>query len=401
MSKKILILTALVLVFSAHQVQAAVIHSTWVGGEEGRWGDASNWDPKIVPDNTGWRSFVVTIDSNNIGVGKIAVGLTDDRTINRLDCYGNVAMACRLQDWLELTLIDSNGLTNHGEMEIPDWNLGITGNVTNDTGARLNLHPRSLRIRGLVVNKTNATIVTLHPTWVEQNDIRNAGTIIIRTGPSILGVVGSFLNTGQVQLFGGACGSISLFDNDVDGVIVGFGILFSEEIMQNSGEICAYGGSLTVSSEGPLLNTGVLANHPLSSLHIKSPADVNSLGTIEVNAGGGIAFDCKLVNESGATIKLLGGTFAAQSITQSAGATFEGFGGITGDVVIIPNGIIKLTGPTNIIGDVEIGENGTLEISDGSTLITGYTTNNGVIHVVNGDVVFQGGYSGKGVVEKE
>jgi len=150
-----------------------------------------------------------------------------------------------------------------------------------------------------------------------------------------------------------------------------------------------------------LLNTGVLANHPLSSLHIKSPADVNSLGTIEVNAGGGVAFDCKLVNESGAIIKLLGGTLVAEVITQSAGATFEGFGGITADIVIVPSGIIKLTGPTNIVGDVEIGENGTLEISDGNTLITGHTTNNGVIRVVRGDVVFQGGYSGNGVVEKE
>ena len=38
MSKKALILTAILLVFSACKLQAAVTHSTWVGGEEDNWG---------------------------------------------------------------------------------------------------------------------------------------------------------------------------------------------------------------------------------------------------------------------------------------------------------------------------------------------------------------------------
>jgi hypothetical protein len=35
MSKKVLILTAIVLVSSAHAVEADIVHSTWVGGEQG------------------------------------------------------------------------------------------------------------------------------------------------------------------------------------------------------------------------------------------------------------------------------------------------------------------------------------------------------------------------------
>jgi hypothetical protein len=35
------------------------------------------------------------------------------------------------------------------------------------------------------------------------------------------------------------------------------------------------------------------------------------------------------------------------------------------------------------------------------TLIVGHTTNNGEIRVVNGKVVFQGGYNGSGIVKKE
>ena len=401
MFRKELGLAVIILGLLACELQADVTNSKWVGGSQGAWSDASNWTPAIIPDNTSWRTFVVTIDSNSIGADRIVVGLEHDRTIDQIDCYGEVSLACRVQDWLELTLADPNGLTNHGQMEIPDWNLGITGNVTNEVGAKLNLHPRSLDIRGLLINKTNATIVTLNSTWVERNNLENAGTIIVRTSRSILGVVGSFFNTGSIQLFGGGSGSIHLFDNDANGVIAGFGILFSEELIENRGAIYAYGGSLAVSSEGPLLNSGVLGNYPLSSLHIKPAKDVNNLGTIEVNAGGGVTFDCNLINEPDAAIKLLGGTLAAATITQSANATFEGFGGITGDVIIEPDGIIKLTGPTNIVGNVTIEHNAVLEISDGQTLITGHTTNNGDIRVVNGDVIFQGGYSGSGVVQKD
>jgi len=71
MSKKVLILTAIVLVFSACKLQAAVTHSTWVGGEQGEWARASNWDPSRVPDNSSWRTFAVTIDSNSIGIDEI------------------------------------------------------------------------------------------------------------------------------------------------------------------------------------------------------------------------------------------------------------------------------------------------------------------------------------------
>jgi hypothetical protein len=92
-------------------------------------------------------------------------------------------------------------------------------------------------------------------------------------------------------------------------------------------------------------------------------------------------------------IQLLGGTLAATTITQKAGATFKGFGGITGNVVIEPYGVIKLTGPTNIVGDVNVAENAVLEISDGTILITGYTTCNGTIRTKNGQIITQGGLS--------
>jgi hypothetical protein len=172
-----------------------------------------------------------------------------------------------------------------------------------------------------------------------------------------------------------------------DGVI-------SEGHLNNKGEIIAYGGSLAIKSGGKFINIGLLQNIPVSSLHINPAEDVNNQGIINVSAGGGVAFDCNLVNEPNAVIKLLGGTLAATTITQKAGATFQGFGGITGNIVIEPYGVIKLTGPTNIVGDVNIAENAVLEISDGTVLITGHTICNGTIRTKNGQIITQGGLSG-------
>ena len=139
-------------------------------------------------------------------------------------------------------------------------------------------------------------------------------------------------------------------------------------------------------------------------MNIHSIQDINNSGTIEINGGGAVVFDCNFTNEPSGIIKLLGGTFAATNIAQKEGATFEGFGGITGDVIIEPNSvsepnsIIKLTGPTNIIGDVTVLAGAILRISDGQTLITGQTVNNGSIELIGGTVIFQGGYSGSGTI---
>lgn len=395
MSKKVLILTAIVLVFSACAVEADIVHSTWVGGERDEWARSSNWDPSRVPDNSSWRTFDVTIDSNSIGIDEITVGLQQSRTIDQLDCYGEVELRNYTSGWVELILVDPNGLTNHGYLVIEE--LEIEGNVTNTTGKTVELE--DMGIEGDLYNQAGATIEVFYEVWVDA--VENAGSMMIAPASKLDVEAGTLHNTGQINFYGGACTAYGdILDNNDTGVIQGFGVVFAYQL-QNKGKIYAYGGSLAISCEGPLTNMGVLGNTPLSSLHIKPAEDVNNLGTIEVNAGGGAAFDCNLVNKPNGIIKLLGGTLAATSITQTADANFVGFGGITGDVVIVPNGIIKLTGPTNIIGDVTVEHNAVLEISDGQTLIVGHTTNNGEIRVVNGKVIFQGGYSGSGIVQKE
>ena len=391
MSKKCLILATLITILSINSF-AATINSTWVGGseEDTSWERSSNWDPAIVPDNNATNTFAVTI---NAGTEEVRVGLTQWHTIDQLDCYGEVELQKYTSNWVELILVDPNGLTNHDYLVIEGFE--IAGDVTNTAGATLELE--DMGIEGDLYNQAGATIEVFYEVWVDA--MENAGSMMIALVGKLDVEAGTLHNTGQINIYGGACEVYEgILDNNDTGLINGFGVIYAEQLLQNEGQIYAYGGSLAISSEGPLTNTGVLGNKPLSSLHIKPGEDVNNQGTIEVNAGGGVAFDSNLINESNGIIRMLGGTLAATTITQKAGAAFEGFGGITADLVLESDASVEITGPTNIVGDVTVESGATLQISDGQTLITGHTTNNGTIELIGGTVIFQGGYSGPGTI---
>jgi len=383
-------LAVAVLALCTYEVQADVIHSTWVGGEYGLWSNASNWNPHTVPDNSDWRNFAVTIS------GDVHVDLDINPIIDSLDTYGDVDLYG--YGGAFAWLVVGNGFNNHGSLEIKQ--VAIEGPLTNITGARLELW--YMDIAGTLYNRPGAKIEVYGPPDVDR--VENSGLVTIFPSGTLYVAGEGLLNSGQIELRNGLCQiDSSLFENTSTGLVTGSGIICCDQQIRNEGIIYGSAGSLVVQSNSSLSNTGTLANKALSTLHVQTTEYMNNFGTIEVNAGGGVVFDCNLVNvqDPNATIRLLGGTLAAMTITQSADATFEGFGGITGDVVIDPNGVIKLTGPTNIVGDVNITANATLEVSDGTTLITGHTTNNGDIRVVNGDVIFQGGYSGSGLVQKD
>jgi len=396
MFKKFLVLMVIMFAVVVGDLQAVQIESTWVGGSENNWGQSSSWDPAIVPDNNVTDTFAVTINS---GTGEVRVGLLQWRTIDQLDCYGEVELQNYTSGWIELALADANGLTNHDYLVIEG--LAIGGDVTNTAGATLELE--DMGIEGDLYNQAGATIEAIYEVWADA--VENAGTIIVEASGILDTEEGTLHNTGLINIYGGECFADEILDNNDTGLINGFGIVYAEQRLQNKGQIYAYGGSLVITSDGPLTNTGVLGNNPLSSLHIKPGEDVNNQGIIEVNAGGGVAFDCNLINEPNnllsdpnGVIKLLGGNLAATTITQKAGAVFEGFGGITADLVLEPNASIEITGPTNIVGDVTVEAGAILEIRDGQTLITGQTVNNGTIKLIGGTVIFQGGYSGGGTM---
>jgi len=151
MSKKVLILTAIVLVFAASNLQAAQIPVSWDGGGDGSsWNNANNWDPNIVPDNNATNTYAVTINAG----GYVWVGLQQSRTIDQLDCYGEFELHKWTSGLVELSLVNPSGLTNHGYLVIVG--LWIEGNVTNTSGATLELE--DMEIEGDLYNQAGATI---------------------------------------------------------------------------------------------------------------------------------------------------------------------------------------------------------------------------------------------------
>jgi len=392
--KDIFLVIMLIAVLSASTAKAEQISSSWVGGEEGLWGNPDNWEPNIVPDNNGQQTFAVAIDSNNIGVDEIEVGFLEGRTIDQLDCNGIVTLAKWTPYWIQLELNDFNSLTNYGDLTIE---FDIVGNVTNTAGARLDF-AEHLNIYGNLYNPPGGIIDVFGEDMdIEDANIVNEGLIrACRDGG--LGEAIEFHNLGRIELFDGSHHA-AIFDNNSTGVIEGSGTISGGELVRNKGVIYAALGSLLVHSDGSFTNTSTIGNRPGANLHIRAvAADINNFGTIEVNSGGAVAFNGNLTNEADGTIKLLDGTLSAAVITQTADANFAGFGTITGSVVIDSDGLIGLTGPTNIIGDVSIAAGAVLEISDGTTLVTGHTTNEGIIHMKGGRIIPQGGLTNSGQI---
>jgi hypothetical protein len=387
MSSKTLSLVAIVLVLSVCQLQAGVVSVRWDGGPAGNWDDASCWYPRLVPENAIWDTYSVSIDSGDF---KAQVGVGQRHVIDRLVCQGDVTL---YGPWYPVNLTLVEGLVNQGKLYTSQ--IDYTGDVRNAAGATLHM-AEFFSVHGNLYNEPEGIIevVDQEMSIVDANAV-NRGLIRTYRNGGLRDAI-EFRNYGKIELVGGGM-SGGNFNNSATGVIEGWGSVRSEKLTMNEGVILASGGHLAMLSDGSTVNAGTLGNRPLAALAVwnRNSDEVNNLGTIEVNAGGGVAFHSDLINEPNGVVKLLGGTLAVTTMTQKAGATFQGFGGITGNVVLEPNAVVELTGPTNIVGDVIVGEGATLDISDGTALVTGLTTcNGGTIRTRNGTIITQGGMSG-------
>ena len=367
MSQRTMLLTIAMVTSLLCQLQAEVIDSNWVGGAGLAWSNPLNWQPQIVPTNSGDRKFRVNIHAATgpeeiVFVNVDGVYETDSLHISGT---GTIIHAASFDP---INLFIKNELSNNGEFEI--INLNIDGELRNLENGEMDIVGEVGTFWGNIENHGHIEVSPASELW----------TFLL------------FENFGDLAMKNAECGAETTFDNK--GVVTGSGILYGDWSFINSGRIQTRGGDLMLDGDRFLINTGELGNTPNTSLHVTLPEPLNNQGLIRINAGGGVTIEASLVNEPNATVNLLGGILAATTITQKPGATFQGFGGITGDVVIDPNALIKLTGPTNIVGDVEIKPNATLEISDGTTLITGQTTCNGTIHLKGGRIIPQGGLSG-------
>jgi hypothetical protein len=378
MVAKTLIVTLVILSFSFNTLEGNVINSTWIGSDSSLWSDRSSWNPSIKPANNSTDSFFVTIST----IERTRIVFTENITISRLDCYGNIDLEV---GEYRLQIVDINDLSkkgtlnNYGTLQISGVGVEheIYANIVNTDDAEI-----------LVSNEINV-----------YGAFNNLGTILVLPSGHLF-CNDSFVNSGNVQIYNALleCPDNN-FENNDTGIIQGSGMIHTNLSILNHGKIQAKGGSFVLNSFTSLINNGVLENTPLSSLHIQTVEDVKNFGTIDVNAGG-VAFDCNLVNEPNATIMLLNGTLAAKTITQKAGAILKGFGGITSDIMIEPNALVKLIGPTNIVGNMTIGEGAMLDISNGTVLVTGdLTCDNGIIQTTNGTIIILG--ETKGICQRK
>ena len=395
MFKRISFLSVAMLILLVSRLFAAQIDITWDGGGDGiSWYDADNWNPDIIPDNDGGNTFAVTINADYDYID-VELGMDFDCTIDQLDCFSDdyeIDISNETPDFAKLTLTDQNGLTNYGALEIEGARgMTIVGNVTNSAGSEIEFWGIIDIDNGNLRNFSNGTIqIGGDDLGVSDGDLDNFGTVII--DPESEFGVETLNNSGLIYIRGGQCETDSVFDNNSTGVIQGHGDICSDQIILNKGCIIASAGSLTITGDESIINTGLLRNNPVSSLYIQPAKDVNNMGTIETNAGGGVVFDCNLINEANGVIKILGGALGAVNITQKAGAVFEGDGKISGNLLIQTNAHVALTGPTEIYGDVQIDTNAVLDINDGTALIKGHCTcNSGTIHLRGGRLIPQGG----------
>jgi len=399
MSKKVLI-SALIFVVAAaaSQIQAEAVE--WTGsGSDDQWNTTENWDP-CTP---GAGDDVTITGAGDEGSAYIQLPQGQNSIeILSLETSGYIDLGAWGADWLRITIDGGSGfLTNNGELEIgTDGWMELNTNITNAEGAYLELE--EVNVTGTLTNGPGATVEMFE---VEiEGDVDNEGTLEIDPFGEMWvdGELNNYAN-GVIQLFGGDSGSETTIDNA--GTIKGFGFISCDGEEEggffNSGNILAEGGVLLLYAGGSLDTTGgTIGNQFVSSLQIMARESVNNLGTMDVRSGGGIAISNNLNNQSGGIINLMGGTLAAQSITQSSGATFSGAGTIACQMglTIEDGAVIELTGPTNIISNVTIDSGGTLIVRAGQTIIAGATTNNGTIVQAGGTVLFQNGYSGTGEI---
>ncbi len=391
MFRKVLFLAGAVSVLLAWNVKAAVINSTWIGGDKGGWGNPYNWNPNIVPRNS-------VSDTFNVSISNAHIWLDDyyDPNVSSLSIDGDVDLWSR---FVQLFSIEHSNLSIGADDSLQLNDLHVESNGAASNYGRIDFQHRSM-IKEDIVNYGLINISAVSEASIE-GELTNHGTVVIAHSGHFNANEG-IQNHAQFGIYGGIGVTDDVMNNNPTGTLQGFGLFYAEQQIVNAGQIVAWGGSLTIATGGTLTNTGLIQSTELSPLlistHMSStPADFHNSGTIDIQTGGGVAFNCNLVNDANGVIELLGGTLSATTITQSQNGIFQGFGSIAGEVIVEPNGIIELTAPTNIVGDVTIGDGATLEVSDGTTIITGHTTcNNGTIHMIGGRVICQGGLTNNG-----
>jgi hypothetical protein len=382
---------ASVVLLSVCPVWSAQTESSW-NSDEGSWNEPSNWSPQVVPNNSGIDTYAVIIDRP----GEVLIELGEDAQymIDSLDTYGEVILEPALNPYTIATLVvlEPNGLTNHGMLEM--MRTLMMADVVNTDGGDLQLS--DVLIEGNVQNDPGCGIEIEDSVGIE-GQLKSAGEVSL-FGSGLLQVENGLVNSGWMQLNGGSVEIEGGLDIN-GGTIAGTGLVHLDEPgdYQNSGWLFAQNGPLQINVNGAIINHATIQSSVGADVHLRTSATSTNHGSIKV-IGGNVSCSSEMVNAFGGQIHVMGGSLQTPTLRQKPDGEFHCYGDVFGAVVVEANAAVHFNGDCRVFGPITIEPNGRLEVSDGRLIATDPVTNDGTIRLHGGQVVPRGGYSGSGQI---
>jgi len=317
MGRRALLLTAVVLVFSASKLRADVIAVHWVGGigQEGKWLDSQNWDPPIVPDNYNGITFNVRISYGVLWIGEVGTYISVDHITNSGTI--NVEPEC--------ALIAQDSFTNLGHIKLIQSSTGCDDNVFENhisgvvEGGGLLFGEDRVDNRGLILATPPALMVytfgsfrnlstgtlrnsagaTLYINAAEES-IDNQGIMEVNSAGAITincNLVNKAVAT--IRLLGGTLSTPAITQNAEAG-LTGFGGITGDVVIDPNGEIKLTGPTNIVGD----VEIGENATLEISDGTTLITGHTTCNGTIHMKGGyiipqGGLSGDCSIIWEPG------------------------------------------------------------------------------------------------------
>ena len=351
-----LFVMALTLFFSAHSITAVEAQTTWIGGSNTNWFDATNWDTGEVPNDNQTFQSTTDVVINGEGNGPATVRLTQDgRTAVRSLSLGtgdNLRVENGFFDTPRLaiqgpnTTSDQNILLNQGVISLITSDSFLTSTITLELNNNITLSG------GGTIELTDAEIL-FSDNFISEPTVINTDNQIQGSGEINLSNVNSFTN--------GTAGLISA--NQDGGQLAiqnsNFGVDFANEgtlraenggeltldvPILNSGTIEALDGSRVLLSREASVTGGVVRSSGSGTVSVVSPLTRFELDEVLLDD---VTLDTDIDVLQGAGLRLQGTIDNRQTISTQEVGTSDFFGApktisIGGEVTLTGGGSIDL-----------------------------------------------------------
>ncbi len=390
---RFVILLVLFAFLGTGRASAQLVQVVWNGGA-GNWSNSANWNPAVVPNNSGGTTYWVRIlvggspvemdlpsavisrldlDNNpfqggaailNIGIGNTlslaSGGLGQNQGTISISLFGTLDNSGRVLNEPVGTLTNNGSLINRDELDNRGTltNSGFFATLINVAGA-------TLINRGTLTNSANATL--------NNSGFLNNGTSGTLGNESLLNNLGALGNHGTLN-------NSNVLTNHVGASLFNPGTLNNSGTLDNSGSL---------QNPGTLNSFGTLNNNLGATLTNQGTVG-NVSGTLEnagllVNEGGTLANAFfGTLNNSGTLINTFFGAVAG-TLTNTAGATLNNSGMLSNTDTLNNFGILNNSGTLanaffGTLNNSGVFFNSGMLNNFGSVLSSGTTSNSGTVN---------------------